>query len=263
MTDEEKGKKLLTAVERIVASTGRIKATVEGARNQVKGELKGDALREATAKELIRRYSNRAAVAGGVSGIPALIPGFGSIALAIGGGLAELTFLLKWEVEMALGLSHLYGFDIDDPRERQLGFLMASVGTYDATGKNFFVDVMKVEGTAIWNYAPRAAGRMLVSAMAMVAAMYVWRGLLKAVPFVGMAVGSSMNKVLTARVGARCMRDCRTRRGLMADSSKAAAAPKKKAKARAKPKGAAVPKAKAKAKKVAAPSLKIPADDLN
>lgn len=230
MSDDEKGKKLLTAVERIVASSDSIKGTVEAARIKVKGELRGDALREATAKELIRSYSNRAAIAGGASGIPALIPGVGSIALAIGGGLAELTFLLKWEVEMALGMSHLYGFDIDDPRERQLGFLMASVGTYDATGKNFFVDVAKVEGTAIWNYAPRAISRLVVTAMATVAAMYVWRGLLKAVPFLGMAVGTGMNKVLTQRVGSRCMRDCQMRRELMAEEGKAAApkAPKKK-----------------------------------
>lgn len=257
MTDEEKGKKLLTAVERIVATPDSIRATVDGARQRVKGELRGEALREATARELIRGYSNRAAVAGGVSGLPGLIPGFGSIALVIGGGLAELTFLLKWEVEMALGLSHLYGFDIDDPRERQLGYLMASVGTYDATGKNFFVDVMKVEGTAIWNYAPRAMGRMVVSAMTMVAAMYLWRGLLKAVPFVGMAVGSSMNKVLTKRVGDRCMRDCRMRRELMADEP-AASVSKKPAR---KPKAKA--KAKVKAKKVAS-APKVPApDDLN
>ncbi|MBS1149158.1 MAG: hypothetical protein H6Q89_856 [Myxococcaceae bacterium] len=261
MTDEEKGRKLLTAVERIVASSDSIRATVEAARAKVKGELRGEALREATARELIRGYSNRAAIAGGASGLPGLIPGFGSIALAIGGGLAELTFLLKWEVEMALGLSHLYGFDIDDPRERQLGYLMASVGTYDATGKNFFVDVMKVEGTAIWNYAPRAAGRMVVSAMAMVAAIYLWRGLLKAVPFVGMAVGSSMNKVLTTRVGARCMRDCRTRRELMADAPKpvAAAAAAKKSKAKPKPKASAKPKSKAKAAPAKVPSI----DDLN
>lgn len=265
MNDEEKGKKLLTAVERIVASSESIRATVDAAKLKVKGELRGDALREATARELIRGYSNRAAIAGGVSGLPALVPGVGSIALAIGGGLAELTLLLKWEVEMTLGLSHLYGFDIDDPRERQLGFLMASVGTYDATGKNFFVDVMKVEGTAIWNYAPRAVGRMVVSAMAMVAALYLWRGLLKAVPFLGMAVGSSMNKVLTTRVGERCMRDCRTRRELMADEPRAAAGPAKRAKPKAKAKAKAKPKAKArKAKPKAAAASKPPViDDLN
>ena len=244
MTDEEKGKKLLTAVERIVASTQSIRATVEAARAKVKGELKGEALREATAAELIRGYSNRAAIAGGVSGLPGLIPGLGSIALTIGGGLAELTFLLKWEVEMALALSHLYGFDIDDPRERQLGYLMASVGTYDATGKNFFADVVKVEGTAIWNYAPRAVGRMVVSAMAMVAAVYLWRGLLKAVPFLGMAVGSSMNKVLTQRVGRRCMKDCRTRRELMRDEPVAAApAPGQRSKPKARPRPKSKPKA--------------------
>ena len=167
--DDEKGRKLLTAVERIVASSDSIKSTVDTARPTVKGGLKGPALREAPARELIRSYSNRAAIAGGASGIPAaLLPGIGSIAAAVGGGLAELTFLLKWEVEMALAMSHLYGFDIDDPRERQLGFLMASVGTYDATGQHFFVDIDKVEGTAIYNYAPRAVSRLVVTARATV-----------------------------------------------------------------------------------------------
>lgn len=256
MSEDEKGRKLLTAVERIVASSDSIKSTVDAARAKVKGELKGAALRDATAKELIRSYSNRAALAGGASGIPAaLLPGIGSIAAAVGGGLAELTFLLKWEVEMALAMSHLYGFDIDDPRERQLGFLMASVGTYDATGKNFFVDIAKVEGTAIYNYAPRALSRLVVTAMATVAALYVWRGLLKAVPFLGIAIGTGMNKVLTQRVGARCMRDCQMRRELMAEEDapapKAAAAPKKK-KARAKK-----PAVKVKPAPVPAP------DDLN
>ncbi len=255
MNDEEKGKKILHAVERIVTSSEAIKMTVAAAREKVEEGLKGAALREATANELIRSYSNRAAIAGGASGLPALIPGFGSIALAIGGGLAELTLLLKWEVEMALALSHLYGFDIDDPRERQLGFLMASVGTYDASGKNFFVDAMQVEGTALWNYAPRAVGRMVVSAFAMVAAMYLWRGLIKAVPFVGIGVGASMNKVLTRRVGKRVMRDCATRRELMADGPVPATASKPAKKKAAKPR-----KPRATAKKVPAPRA---ADDLN
>ena len=54
---------------------------------------------------------------------------------------------------------------------------MASVGTYDATGRNFFGDVMKVEGTAIWNYVPRKVGTFVVEIVAALAAVYWWRGL--------------------------------------------------------------------------------------
>lgn len=60
---------------------------------------------------------------------PALIPGAGTLMAALGGALADMGFLLKYEVEMALVLSHLYGFDIRRDEERQLAFLRASVGT--------------------------------------------------------------------------------------------------------------------------------------
>jgi uncharacterized protein (DUF697 family) len=234
-SDDEQGKKLLTAVERILASNESIRATVTSVQAGIKSklpELKNPELRDAVATELVRDYSNKAALAGGASALPALIPGWGSLVAAVGGTFAELTLLLKWEVEMALGLSHLYGFDIDEPRERQLAFLMASVGTYDASGKNFFADIARLEGTAIWNYGPRKVARFVMQALAALAALYIWRGFFKAIPVIGMVIGGGMNKVLTTRVGTRCMRDLQTRRGLEKDADKASAPkkPKKKAK---------------------------------
>jgi hypothetical protein len=248
MSDEQ-GKKLLTAVERILAGDASIRAVVASCEATVKTAdpaLKGDALREAVADELVRQYSNRAAIAGGASALPGLIPGWGSLVAAVGGTFAELTLLLKWEVEMALALSHLYGFDIGQPAERQLAFLAASVGTYDATGKSFFGDVMRLEGTAIWNYGPRRVAGAVIQAMALLAGMYLWRGFIKAIPFVGIAVGTSVNKVLTQKVGAKCVKDLRTRRELMAEPAPAAAAAPKKKKAKKKkraPKKPVVPSA--------------------
>jgi uncharacterized protein (DUF697 family) len=239
--DDDQGKKLLTAVERILASNASVKAVVAEceARAKAHGEtLKGDSLREATAQELVRHYSNRAAIAGGASALPALVPGWGSLVAAVGGTFAELTLLLKWEVEMALALSHLYGFDIDKPAERQLAFLAASVGTYDATGKSFFGDVVRLEGTAIWNYGPRRLARLVVQALAVLAAMYLWRGFIKAIPVIGIVVGSSVNKMLTKKVGDKCLKDLRVRHDLMAEKpvapSAAAKKPKKKKPARKK-----------------------------
>ncbi len=240
--DDAAGKKLLTAVERILASSASIRATVEGVQATLKSaqpELKGPELRAQTAQALVKHYSDRAAIAGGASGLLALIPGWGSLVAAVGGTVAEVTLLLKWEVEMALALSHLYGFDVDEPAERQLAFLMASVGTYDASGKNFFADVARLEGTAFWNYAPRHVARFVAQALAAILALYVWRGFIKAIPVLGIGIGAGLNKVLTNKVGARCMRDLETRRELVREQVKAAA-PRKPKK----------PKAKAKAKKV-------------
>lgn len=239
--DDEQGKKLLTAVERILASSASIKATVGAATTSVKSlqpELKGAELRDAIAAHLVKHYSDRAAIAGGASALPALIPGWGSLVAAVGGTFAELTLLLKWEVEMALSLSSLYGFDIDKPAERQLSFLMASVGTYDATGRNFFLDVLHMEGTAIWNYAPRHVARFVVRVLATLAGLYIWRGFLKAIPVLGIGIGAGLNKVLTQKVGDRCVRDLKTRRDLMKEETRsgttASSASKRKPKAKKK-----------------------------
>src|SRR5437773_1408376 len=104
---DEQAPKLLTAVERLVASNASIIATVDGVQASLKStnaELKGPELRRATAEALVKQYSDRAAIAGGASALPALIPGWGSLVAAVGGTFAELTLLLKWEVEMALAL---------------------------------------------------------------------------------------------------------------------------------------------------------------
>lgn len=235
---EEKGRQLLSAVERILASNESIKASVAEALARARSAGKsGPLLREAAAKALVKRSSDRAALLGGAAGLPALMPGLGSLAWGLGGLLTELGVLLKLEVELALALSHLHGFDIEDPKERQLAFVMASVGTYDASGGNFFVDLARTEGVALWNYGPRQLGKFLITAATGVALTWLSRGFLKFVPFVGMAVGSGVNKLLTQRVGERIARDLSTRVALGGE----AAAP-----------GAGVKKPKAAKKRVAA-----------
>ncbi len=209
MTDDEKGRQLLTAVERLVSKNETLRATVAEARARL-----GTKDVETVGTELVRTFSNRAAIAGGAAGLPSLIPGIGSIAAGVAGVFIELAYLLKTEVELCLTLSHLYGFDIDEPRERQLAFLMASVGTSQGTKSNVMSDLFKAEGVAIWNYAPRQLARMVLKAMTALALARLWTGLLRMVPFVGIGVGATMNKVLTQRVGARVMRDLKTRREL-------------------------------------------------
>lgn len=220
MSDEAKGKQLLSAVERLVSSNDTLRELVaeceaRAKRKAPESSKTRDTLRQLTAQELSRVYSNRAAVAGGVTAVPALIPGVGSLAAGVAGTFAELAYLLKTEVELCLSIAHVYEFDIDEPQERQLAFLLAAVSTYDASGRNFFVDVVRAEGVAIWNYGPRVLARMLIKAMTVLALTYVWRGLLRMVPVLGIVIGSSMNKVLTQRVGERASRDLRTRRDLV------------------------------------------------
>lgn len=217
--DEEKGKQLLSAVERLISSDEKLIEVVEQAQETARerspeASKQKETLRELTAQQLTRVYSNRAAIAGGAAGVPALIPGFGTAA-AVAGTFAELAYVLKCEVELCLSISHVYGFDISTPKERQLAFLMAAVSTYDSDGKNFFADIVRAEATAIWNYGPRVLSGMVIKAMTVVALGAIGRGLLRMVPVLGIAIGGGMNKVLTQRVGNRLSRDFRQRRELL------------------------------------------------
>lgn len=215
--DQEQGRKLLTAVERILADTDSLvalsKQHLEKARQ--KKLPSEDAVRDAAALEVVRHFSNRSAVSGGLAALPGIVPGAGTLVAALGGTLADMCFMLKFEVEMALVLSHLYGFDITRQDERQLAFLLASVSTYDAKRegeRSAVVDLAETQGIAFWKYAPREASKVLVSVMTKIALLSVSKGFFRALPLVGIAVGSSMNKVLTQRVGERCTGELKKRR---------------------------------------------------
>jgi hypothetical protein len=110
--------------------------------------------------------------------------------------------MLKFEVELVMVLSHIYGFDLRKTEERQVAFLLASVGTYDAkSGGNFLVDAAKAEGVAIWNYAPRQLSKVLVSVLTKIALLSVSKSFLRALSDRGDRGRLSMNKVLTQNVG--------------------------------------------------------------
>lgn len=215
--DQEQGRKLLTAVERILADTGSLVALSNAQRSRAREKQlpSEDATRDAAALEVVRHFSNRSAVSGGLAALPGLVPGAGTVVAALGGTLADMCLVLKFEVEMALVLSHLYGYDITRDDERQLAFLLASVSTYDAKRERSAVmDLAETQGIAFWKYAPREVSKRVVATMTKIALLSVSKGFLRALPLVGIAVGSSMNKVLTQRVGERCMRELKKRREL-------------------------------------------------
>lgn len=206
--DKTKGEKLLTAVERIIASDASLIATTEKHVRSTtsKPSEAREAWLERVGKKIVSDFSTRSAISGGASALPAIVPGIGTIVSLVGGVLADVALMLKWEVEMAMCLSQLYGYDIRDQRERQLAFLLASVSTYDArSNQNVLMDLASAEGTALWNYTPRQVSKALISVMTKIVLMAVSKSFARLVPIVGVVVGASANKLLTKQVGQRCM----------------------------------------------------------
>lgn len=210
MADEagNQGERLLHAVERILASPEEIRALATNLQEKEQARLPDlpTLLRERTAQAIIRHYSLATALGGGVSGLPALIPGVGTAAALLGGGLADMTICLKYEVEMIMALASLFGHDISRPQERSYCLMLAGLSTYqELAGKNAALDVALVEGEALWRYTPRQAGKLLATVFLRLAMLLASRSLLRAVPLAGALVGFAANKLLTQRVGRRAV----------------------------------------------------------
>jgi uncharacterized protein (DUF697 family) len=222
-TTEQQGAKLYSAVERITEDPQNIIVRVEQFEDEIDEENPGLTdyeLVEKTAEVIITYFANRTMYAGGLSSAPALIPFWGSAIALVGGGLADMTFCLKYEVEMVLSLSTLYGFDIRDDRERSLAFLIASVGTYEQLdGKsNIFKsmfeavgDYAQAESQAVWNYTPRQIGKIATKYFVKLALRNSGKTLLKALPIVGIGISAVGNRVLTKHVGEKAREALRYR----------------------------------------------------
>ena len=210
MTDDAEnsraqGERLLTAVERLVDDAESLVAEVEAFREDMR-PTEGRMHLDAVAGRIIRSYSNRSAFAGGVTALPGLLPGGGTALALIGGSLVDMTLMLKHEVEMALCLTHLYGYDIREERARWLGYTLSAVTTYEATsGRNFFLDVAEAEIEALTKYTPRQLSKLVITAFGKFALLSSSRAFLRALPLVGIAVSASTNKLVMSSVGWRCV----------------------------------------------------------
>ena len=214
---QDKGRKLLSAVERITEDADTLIARLEKFKHESPARVgqDEDTHLEEVAGRIVSHYSTRSAVAGGLTALPAIVPGIGTLTAVLGGTLADMGLMLKFEVEMAMCLTHLFGFDIRNDRERQLAFLLASVSTYEAkSGENLLVDLVRAEGTAIWRYTPRQISKALLTVFTKIVLMSLSKGFAKALPLVGVVVSSSVNKVLTGKVGRRCISELENRRKL-------------------------------------------------
>jgi len=216
-------RRLLSVVEKMIDDPETLIRRVKRAHDRTrraKGEH-DEAYEQKVAARIISSYSTKSAIAGGLTALPAVLPGAGTLITVLGGALADVALVLKFEVEMATCLTHLYGFDIHTEKERKLAFLLAAVSTYEAkTGRSFQDDVAAAQGAALWNYGPREVGKLLLAVLSMLAVRAISKGLSRAVPFVGVVIGGSVNKVMTTRVGRRCAEELARRKRLLQGTGK-------------------------------------------
>jgi uncharacterized protein (DUF697 family) len=208
-----RGERLLTAVERLVEDCDDLIAYVETLKSAAGSEMDEEDRIEALATQIIDDYSRRSAISGGVTSLPALLPGGGSAVALVGGVLADMTFLLKHDVEMILCLSYVFGHDIRDEKERWLAYVLAGMRTYQAReNRNYMVDLLEVQLDALPKYTSRELFKIAATVLGRIALLSVSRGFVKALPFIGIAVSASTNKFMTWSVGWWCVEALERRR---------------------------------------------------
>jgi uncharacterized protein (DUF697 family) len=208
-----RGERLLSAVERVVEDCDDLIAHVETLKSAATEIGDEDELREYLADQIIQGYSTRSAIAGGVTSLPALLPGAGSAAALVGGLLADMTYMLKHDVEMILCLSYLYGHDIRDERERWLAYVLAGIRTYEVqVRRNYFADLFDLQLDALPKYTPRELFKLAAAVLGKVALLSLSRGFVKTLPLVGVVVSASTNKFTTWSVGWWCVEALERRR---------------------------------------------------
>ena len=205
----ENAKKILRAIEAILDDNEDIIAVYEKACLKVtsKNDNEDNPLSETqwfteVGKKIVNHYTTKATASGAISGVPAVIPGLGSLVGFLGASIADVVLTLKFEVEMTLCLCHLAGFNIEKERHRQLAFTLASVTSYEIRKtKNTIKDSTSLAASAFWDYSIRQLSKYLfimISKRALLASM---KKTLLIVPVVGIAIGAGMNRILTKKTG--------------------------------------------------------------
>ena len=186
--NENDARKVIKVLEKILASNDSIRALCDKNKKIAERLAKPENVERRTSQLIIMHYSNLCAAGGGASALPGLIPGIGLIYSLLGTTAINAFLLLKFQLEMCLALTHLAGFDIDDPRERKIAFLVACAALEDAYDEEKEPTIGTVLDLAIHEYSTRELSKSLVKAVARVMMMFLAKRWTRLFPFVGIGI---------------------------------------------------------------------------
>lgn len=169
------------------------------------GEHQDHATRLKIAKAIVARYAKFGAISGGLTSLPGVIPGVGTTAAVLGGGLADVVASLKIQVDMCVCLVELFEDDLVAEDRRQLAFYLALTGTVEKFAKEAATPfVTKSFVKMAYKYLAGSTLTLIKGLFARAGIFFTRKALIKAIPFgVSVAVSSATNYALTIFIGNR------------------------------------------------------------
>ncbi len=204
--DLDSESRLLRVVEAIAISPEEAMATVDGYMSQSRVRHSTDSewdhkLR--VADKIIQRYSKYAMLVGGATGLPAVIPGLGTLITTAGSAVADAAVSMKLQVDMCMCLAQVFGNDVSTDEGRYLAFLIAATGSVQREVDEDGVRVGSEAGVdMVRSYLRGAALQAVKQAFRKFGVSFTRKAFPKAIPFgVGVFIGGSANYALTRHVG--------------------------------------------------------------
>ena len=216
---ENDAKQVISVLDKLIASDESIIGVCNKCKDLAARCGNPSKLEKRTAQLIVMHYSNLCAAGGGASALPGMIPAVGSVLSIFGAGAMDALLALKFELEMTLALSHLGGFDISDPRERKLAFLLACASLEEVYDAEHEPSLLALVDIAVGEYSTRELSKTMIKTLARVIMLLTAKRWTRFFPVVGIAIGASVNKVMSTYMGHECWRAIRHRRDLLTKSA--------------------------------------------
>ncbi|MBC8412309.1 hypothetical protein H8E50_01395 [bacterium] len=157
----------------------------------------------AVSKELIGKCAIKAAGAGGITSLPATIPGIGIIGTILLGATADMAYIVKLHLGLCYSIAAAYDVAMDDEELKAVSLaLLGFTGSTQAL-KGMSAGVLKKSVDHIAeSYLVHGAGKAAAGVTEKLLPRLL-RKSYKFIPFLGVPIGASINAVSTIMVGKR------------------------------------------------------------
>lgn len=206
MGQDDPGSLILAAVQAIVIRPEDARALVDKYVSQCRTANPSASERrrqELCADKIISRYCRLSATSGGAAALAGIVPGLGTAAATLGGGMTDAAVTMKLQVDMCVCLAHNFHWDLDAEDARHLAFLIAAGAALERAGAEAVTLVASEAGVRMLRLYLRGSALLTMKELfKKLGVVFTRKAIEKAIPFgVGVVVSASANYALTSYIG--------------------------------------------------------------
>jgi len=162
-----------------------------------------DKIKNLVSKKIIKRYSSLAATSGGVTSLAGVIPGVGTAISMVGGGLADVSLSMKFQIDMTMCLAMALKDNLSNEDAKHMSFIIALCGALEKAGATQGAKIASKAGVKmVEQYLKGATLTFIKELFKTVGITFTKAATVKAIPFgVGVVIGSSAGYAMSQYVG--------------------------------------------------------------